>query len=231
MLSFSSLCLLRFLSLSNLWGNLLRSSQTRCLWRPDSGATLSQEVRCNLESCAVCKVLFYKLSLSFAHLFFFCLFLSAPQKGCKVFKQTYFCFMSVQETCGLGCWVLLCLWWIRNSTSKRCGAHCSHTCYTGLITKHSAFSGCIHYHQALWQKVLESQNVLGWKEPQRSSSSNPLLWAGLSAARSSTRSDCPGPHPAWSWASSGARHPQTLCVDCSYTSPPSQRKTCPLYLI
>ena len=46
---------------------------------------------------------------------------------------------------------------------------------------------------ACW--IIESKNGLGWKGPQRSSSFNPLPWAGSLVARPGY----PEPHPAWPW--------------------------------
>jgi len=46
-----------------------------------------------------------------------------------------------------------------------------------------------------------------------------LLQARLPNARSSTRSDCLGPHPAWPWTPPGTGHPQALWATCSSTSP------------
>jgi len=45
---------------------------------------------------------------------------------------------------------------------------------------------------------IESWNGLGWKGPQWSLSSNPLLYAGSPT----TRPGCPEPHPAWPWMQS-----------------------------
>ena len=50
---------------------------------------------------------------------------------------------------------------------------------------------------------IEPQNGLGWKEPQWSSGSNPLLCAGSPT----TRPGCPEPHPAWPWMPPGMGHP------------------------
>ena len=42
-----------------------------------------------------------------------------------------------------------------------------------------------------------------------------LLWAGMLTAGSSTRSGCPGHHPAWPWVLSGMGHLQSLCGKAS----------------
>jgi len=47
----------------------------------------------------------------------------------------------------------------------------------------------------LVHRIIESYNSLGWKGPQCSSSSNPLLCAGSPTSRPG----CPEPHPAWPW--------------------------------
>jgi len=58
---------------------------------------------------------------------------------------------------------------------------------------------------------LESQNGLGSKGPQWSSSFNPLLYAGSTTSRPG----CPEPHPAWPWMPPGMGHPQPPWATCS----------------
>ena len=59
--------------------------------------------------------------------------------------------------------------------------------------------------------IIESRNGLGWKRPQCSSSSNPLLCAGSPT----TRPGCSEPHPAWPWMPPGMGHPQLSWATCS----------------
>jgi len=59
--------------------------------------------------------------------------------------------------------------------------------------------------------VIESQNGLGWKGPQSSLSSNPLLCAGSPT----TSPGCSEPHPAWPWMPAGMGHPQPPWATCS----------------
>ena len=55
-------------------------------------------------------------------------------------------------------------------------------------------------------RIIQSQNGLGLKGPQRSSSPNSLLWAALPLIRSG----CPGPHPICPWAQPGMGNPESL---------------------
>ena len=72
----------------------------------------------------------------------------------------------------------------------------------------------------LWDhRIIESQNGLGWKGPQWSSSFNPLLCAGSPT----TSPGCPEPHPAWPWmppeitvVCPGASGPWELCLAPSF---------------
>ena len=48
----------------------------------------------------------------------------------------------------------------------------------------------LHMHMNC--SIIDSQNDLGWKGPQRPSCSNPLQWAVLPTTRSNTRLGCPG---------------------------------------
>ena len=60
-------------------------------------------------------------------------------------------------------------------------------------------------------RITDSQNGLGCKGPQCSSSSNPLLCAGSPTSRPG----CPEPHPVWPWMPAGMGHPQPLWAACS----------------
>ena len=56
-------------------------------------------------------------------------------------------------------------------------------------------------------RIVESQNGLGCKGPQCSSSSNPLLCAGSPTSRPG----CPEPHPAWPWTPYWERRERKHC--------------------
>jgi len=72
-------------------------------------------------------------------------------------------------------------------------------------------------------KTIESQNGLGWKGPQCSSHSNPLLCAGSPT----TSPGCPEPHPAWPWMPPGMGHPQPPWATCSVRHHPLGEKLPP----
>jgi len=77
----------------------------------------------------------------------------------------------------------------------------------------------------------ESKNhrMMGWKGPQRSSSSSPLPWAPP-ATKSVSRAGCPWPHPFWSWAPPGMGHPQPLWATCTNTNLSFTHKKCAVLL-
>jgi len=62
------------------------------------------------------------------------------------------------------------------------------------------------YRRSTHGQVIESQDGLGCKGPQCSSSSNPLLCAGSPTSSPG----CPEPHPAWPGMPAGMGHPHIL---------------------
>jgi len=69
-------------------------------------------------------------------------------------------------------------------------------CFTSLVQGIPAVFAATWLWKLHFHRITQSQNVLGWKEPHKSSISNPLPPAGLTP----TSSGCPGPHPTWPWA-------------------------------
>jgi len=73
------------------------------------------------------------------------------------------------------------------------------------------FLGHSFFAPLMIHRIIESLHGLGWKGPQCSSQSNPLLCAGSPT----TRPGCPEPRPAWPWMPPGMGHPQPPWATCS----------------
>jgi len=73
------------------------------------------------------------------------------------------------------------------------------------------FAWAMLYCQVKYHRIIESYG-LGWKGPQWSSTSNPLLCAGSPTSRPG----CPEPHPAWLWSGTPIQYsdPDNALLTC-----------------